>query len=190
MMAEICGIPRKAAKIIFLGICYGMGGAKLARDLGLPTKWIYDEKRGVDRLVAGDEAQALLDQFNERAPYVRRLSYLASDKAKQRGYIVTAGGRKCRFPEKTSGGYDWTHKALNRLIQGSSADQTKRAMVALWEAGFRLQLQVHDEVDLSVNTKEEAVEVGRIMEGCMPCNVPAKVDLEWGPSWGEIQEVA
>jgi len=187
MMADLCGIPRKPAKNIFLGLCYGMGGAKLARELGLPTKRIR-ARTGHMIEVAGDEAQALLDKFDARVPYVRQLARATERLAQQRGYIKTILGRRCRFPQKLDGSYDWTHKAINRLIQGSSADQTKRAMVEVERAGLPLQLQVHDEIDASINSRAQAEQIAEIMRECVKLNVPSKVDLEIGPSWGEVKE--
>ena len=178
---------RTNAKIIFLGLCYGMGGAKLATDLGLPTKWIKN-RRGHLIEVAGDEAQAVLDLFNRRAPFVRQMARKAEAAAAGRGYILTVSGRRCRFPAKNadgSGGYDWTYKALNRLIQGSSGDQTKIAMVEADKAGFAIQLQVHDELDHSAADLKEANELGKLMRECVTANVPFKVDTEVGPSWGK-----
>jgi DNA polymerase I-like protein with 3'-5' exonuclease and polymerase domains len=78
-----------------------------------------------------------------------------------------------------------TYKGLNRLIQGSAADQTKAAMVALHKAGFDIRLQVHDEIALSVNSKEEAIEASRIMATAVNLEVPSRVDVEIGQSWGE-----
>jgi len=86
-------------------------------------------------------------------------------------------------------GYDWTYKALNRLIQGSSADQGKRAAVLLdreLSNEFYCQLQVHDEFDGSVESPKHAVMVAEIMRECVQACVPFKVDTELGPSWGEI----
>jgi DNA polymerase I-like protein with 3'-5' exonuclease and polymerase domains len=80
-----------------------------------------------------------------------------------------------------------TYKGLNRLIQGSAADQTKAAMVALNKAGFRLLLQVHDEIAVSVNNKAEADEAARIMAHAVALEVPSRVDVEIGPSWGEAK---
>lgn len=177
---------RTNAKIIFLGLCYGMGGAKLAHDLGLPTKWIMS-RRGQQIQVAGDEAQAVLDLFNRRAPFVKMMAKKTEQRARTMGYILTAGGRRCRFPvDKVNGGWDWCHKALNRLIQGSSGDQTKKAMVDADEAGFKIQLQVHDELDHSAEHRQEAEELGKLMQASMIANVPFKVDTEIGPSWGQV----
>jgi DNA polymerase-1 len=76
------------------------------------------------------------------------------------------------------------YKGLNRLIQGSAADQTKAGMVALHKAGFNLLLQVHDEIALSVRNKEEAREAANLMVTAVNLEVPSRVDVETGPSWG------
>lgn len=185
MMAELTGLPRKAAKNIYLGLCYGMGGAKLCDSLGLPTKIIEHSKTGRKIRVAGDEAQEVLDKFNEHAPFVKELAKKCSDLASKRGYIVTILGRRCHFPVDSEGNYDWTHKALNRLIQGSSADQTKAAMVEADRLGFNLQLQVHDELDQTVADRAEAERLADVMRNCVTLEVPSRVDVECGPSWGE-----
>lgn len=174
---------REQCKIIALGVCYGMGGAKMCRSLGLPTKWVQT-KRGMLE-VAGDEGAAILDTFHRGAPYVRELSDRVKAQAAKRGWIRTVLGRRCRFPEGPNG-YEYTHKALNRLIQGSSADQTKRAMVMADDAGLAIQLQVHDEIDMSVTNREQADMLAQIMREAVPANVPWRIDTEIGPSWGEL----
>ena len=73
---------------------------------------------------------------------------------------------------------------MNRLIQGSAADQTKAGMVALHKAGFNLLLQVHDEIALSVKNIEEAREAADIMANAVSLEVPSRVDVEVGTSWG------
>ena len=178
---------RKPCKDIFLGLCYGMGGAKLARSIGLDTKWIRT-RSGKSIEVAGDDAQVVLDQFARNVPFVQEIAQLAERKAKQRGFVRTIGGRLCRFPKDEAGNYDWTYRALNRLIQGSSADQTKAALVAVEEAGYPMQLQVHDELDSGMlRNREEMQQVATIMREVVPLRVPSKVDLEIGPNWGEIK---
>jgi DNA polymerase I-like protein with 3'-5' exonuclease and polymerase domains len=193
MVADLAGIKRKAAKTIGLGLMYGMGKAKLANSLELPL----------------DEAGELISVFHQKVPFLKgtvdavmkRIEHPASG-----GAIRTLLGRKCRFPlwEPTEWGVNkalpyeqaiveygrrikraGTYKGLNRLIQGSAADQTKAGMVALHKAGFDIRLQVHDEIALSVNTREEAVEASRIMANAVRMEVPSRVDVETGPSWGE-----
>lgn len=77
-----------------------------------------------------------------------------------------------------------TYKGLNRLIQGSAADQTKKAMVELHKAGFDLLLSVHDELALSVDKREEAEEAAHIMANAVQLEVPSVVDVEIGETWG------
>jgi DNA polymerase I-like protein with 3'-5' exonuclease and polymerase domains len=60
-------------------------------------------------------------------------------------------------------------------------------MIALHKAGFRLLLQVHDEIALSVNNRDEAEEAARIMASAVNLEVPSRVDVEIGPSWGEAK---
>lgn len=179
---------RDPAKNIYLGICYGEGGPKLCRDLGLPTKVIAHWKTGRQMEVAGDEGQALLDLVNERVPYVKKTAEAVERVAKERGFVRTVLGRKCRFETDQYGNYDWTYRAFNRVIQGSSADQTKAALVELDRAGYHIQLQVHDEFDGSFSSLAQAEAAAEIMEHCVPCHVNAKVDVGIGPSWGEVVE--
>jgi DNA polymerase I-like protein with 3'-5' exonuclease and polymerase domains len=193
MVADMAGIKRKAAKTIGLGLMYGMGKAKLANSLDLPL----------------DEASELIATFHSKVPFLKgtvdavmkRIDHPASG-----GSIRTLLGRKCRFPlwEPVEWGVNkalpreqavieygsrikraGTYKGLNRLIQGSAADQTKAGMVALSKAGFNLLLQVHDEVALSVRNIDEAREAADIMAKAVTLEVPSRVDVETGPSWGE-----
>jgi DNA polymerase I-like protein with 3'-5' exonuclease and polymerase domains len=192
MVADMAGIKRKAAKTIGLGLMYGMGKAKLANSLDLPL----------------DEASELINTFHSKVPFLKgtvdavmkRIEHPSSG-----GSIRTLLGRKCRFPlwEPMEWGVNkalpheqaviaygsrikrsGTYKGLNRLIQGSAADQTKAGMVALHKAGFNLILQVHDEVALSVRNKEEAREAAHLMATAVNLEVPSRVDVETGPSWG------
>lgn len=182
---------RGDAKTIFLGLCYGMGSGKLAISLGLPVvkvwqDWAYGGKGG-EVVQAGDEGMALLNRFRERVPYVQALQKMVQAKAQKAGYITTLLGRRCRFPRHPkTGRIEWAHKGLNRLIQGSSADQTKQAMVLADEAGIRLQLQVHDEIDMTFWDPMEIEAAREIMVNAVQLNVPSQVDVETGPSWGEI----
>lgn len=181
-------VKRDDCKQTFLGICYGMGGPKLCRKIGKPTKIIAHYKTGRRMEVAGDEGQALLDLVDTRVPYIRKTAKAVEEAAKERGYIITVKGRRLHFPQDANGNYDWTHKAFNRAIQGSAADQTKQAMVELDRAGAWLQLQVHDEFDLSLANKGEGERYARIMEECVLLHVPSKVDVGIGRSWGEVEE--
>lgn len=186
MMADMAAIERKKAKTIFLGLCYGMGSGKLAKSLSLPTQTAR-RNDGSTYLITGAEGQALFDKFDHAVPFVRQLARRCERRASRRGYITTIMGRRCRFPVNALGQFEWTHKALNRLIQGSSADQTKLAMVEIDAAGEPIHIQVHDEIGTSVQDEAQARRIADIMESCLPLQVPSKVDVELGPSWGEAK---
>jgi len=201
-------IERSHAKTVFLGLCYGMGGAKLCKQIGLPTRWVvrnlgltWEERMQVfeygtpeaDALIkqgqqpyeaAGEEGQRFLELFDKKVPYVKKLAKAVESKAKRIGEVKTYLGRLCHFPQDQYGNFEWTHKALNRVIQGSGADQTKKAMLDLDAAGFDIMIQVHDEIAMSVNHKAEAEEAARIMEHTIELEVPTVVDVEIGESWG------
>jgi DNA polymerase I-like protein with 3'-5' exonuclease and polymerase domains len=195
MVADMAGIERKQAKTIGLGLMYGMGKNKLAGQLDLPV----------------DEASELMATFHSKVPFLRGTVDAVMrriEKPSSNGAIRTLLGRKCRFPlwepiawgvnkalpyEQAVSEYGprikraGTYKGLNRLIQGSAADQTKAAMVALHKAGFRLLLQVHDEVAVSVRNRDEALQAAEIMRTAVELEVPSKVDVEIGNSWGEAR---
>jgi len=198
IVADMAEIPRSQAKIINLGLFYGMGKAKLQAELGLNTK---------------DEAEKLFNKYHNRVPFVKDLMNNTSRDASGSGYITTLLGRKCRFDkweeavynpgvlkipmshaeaEKKYGGESirraFTYKALNKLIQGSAADMTKKAMIDLRKEGIIPHVQVHDELDISVKDKQQAELIKSDMEDAVSLEVPNKVDYESGPNWGTIKE--
>ena len=188
-VADLVGIDRKQAKTIGLGLMYGMGKNKLANMLGLGF----------------DEASALIGKFNRRAPFVKMLSDRCMKKANEEGVIRTKLGRKCRFEmweprdfgihtpetfENASAKYGannikraFTYKALNRLIQGSAADQTKQAIVACVDLGYLPLLQIHDELCFNVQDGD-VKKIVRAMENCVKLNVPSVVDVAIGDDFG------
>ena len=204
-------LGRKDAKVVGLGTMYGMGQAKMCDAVGVPLSraiYHFDEKRkvyadeepevfseliskgGKSWIAAGAAGRKILEEFDKAVPFIKALATACQAVARERGDIRTLYKRICHFPEKTAPGvnsrekYEWLHKALNRVIQGSSGDQTKEALVKLDEAGFFLQLQVHDEVTLSVADEKEAQAAARVMESAVPLHVTMRCDVEVGPSWG------
>lgn len=172
---------RREAKDIFLGKCYGMGGAKLCDSVGLPTDW-WTTPDGKEVRVAGAAGRELLDQFDRMAPFVKKLQKEAMGRAKNRGYVMTYMGRVCFIRGDE-------HKALNRIIQGSAADQGKIATQEVYlQTGKVPLLLVHDEAGYSVKDEKEAREICNIMETCIPgLHVPFIVDPSVAPNWGEAK---
>jgi len=192
MVADIANIPRGQAKTINLGLFYGMGKAKLQAQLG----------------VTEERAKNLLDTYHKSVPFVKQLIYHTMDRAQERGWIRTLLGRKCRFNmwEPATFGmhkpqtYEeasiehgsrnikraFTYKALNKLIQGSAADMTKKAMINLRQEGLTPMIQIHDELNVSFQNDQEADKIKEIMEQAVPLKIPNKVDFEDGECWGDI----
>ena len=79
------------------------------------------------------------------------------------------------------------YTALNKLVQGSAADMTKKAMIDLYKQGIIPHIQVHDELDISVKDDKQVKQIIEIMESTVKLEVPNKVDYECGDNWGEIK---
>ena len=192
-VADMAKISRTQAKVINLGLFYGMGKAKLQAELGLQTK---------------AEAEELFNQYHENVPFVRELMNSTSKHAQTSGSIGTLLGRRCRFDkwepnqfgmhkamsfeeaERTYGRgrirRAYTYKALNKLIQGSAADMTKKAMLDLYKEGIIPHIQIHDELDISIQSDDQVKKIIEIMENAVTLKVPNKVDYESGNTWGDI----
>ena len=224
IVAEMAEIPRSQAKVINLGLFYGMGKAKLQAELG----------------VSKFKAEELFNKYHSKVPFVKQLMNEIMKAAANKGQIKTLLNRKCRFPkyEPILRGSDWgkyvpaedqtrmedlqkmgphlkddegeilkdkegnpqknywhnnatrrafTYKALNKLIQGSAADMTKKAMLDLYKEGIIPHIQIHDELDLSVEDDKHAQKIKDVMESAVDLKIPNKVDYESGPNWGSIK---
>lgn len=197
MIEEVSGmsISRKQAKVMNLALSYSMGKKKLANELGLTV----------------EDADPIFDAYHQSIPFVRALTKMTTAKAEKVGEIRTLLGRKRSFGLFWRVPYqkgdkplpfeeakrEWpnsrleragAYKALNALIQGSAADQTKKAMVLCHNAGLKMLATVHDELCFSVSSDEEIRKAIEIMEHAVELAVPMKVDVEVGPSWGELKE--
>jgi DNA polymerase I-like protein with 3'-5' exonuclease and polymerase domains len=192
-VAIMANISRDQAKTINLGLFYGMGKAKLQAELGLNSK---------------EEAENLFNQYHTNVPFVKELMTKTSAHAQSSGSIGTLLGRRCRFnkwepatfgmhtamsfeeAERTYGRgrirRAMTYKALNKLIQGSAADMTKKAMLDLYNEGIVPHIQIHDELDISVIDDNQAKKIVEIMESAVTLAIPNKVDYESGETWGDI----
>ncbi len=190
IVSDMANIPRSQAKTINLGLFYGMGKNKLQAELG----------------VSKEDAEDLFRTYHDKVPFVKMLMESVMRRAQDKGRVRTLLGRRCRFNlwepnqfgiHKALNHEDalaehgpgikraFTYKALNKLIQGSAADMTKKAMVDLYQEGIIPHIQVHDELDISVNNNADKIK--EIMESAVDLEVPNKVDYEFGPNWGTIK---
>ena len=191
IVAEMANIPRTQAKTINLGLFYGMGKAKLQAELG----------------VSKEKAEELFQMYHGKVPFVKQLMHVASNRAQEHGQIRTLLGRLCRFHlwEPNQFGMHkalphnealrehgpgikraYTYKALNKLIQGSAADMTKKCMLELYKENIIPHIQIHDELDISVESDKQAKRITEIMESAVDLEIPNKVDYESGKNWGDI----
>lgn len=192
---------RKPVKTVNFGLIYGMGAKTFALRLGISLK----------------EAKKLMDVYFKAVGFAKPTMEYAMQMAADTGVVRTILGRKSRFElwepdEFGSYGkalpYDqailyyrsirraYTHKALNRMLQGSSADYMKKAMLTCWEEGIFAEtgvprLTVHDELDFSdMGGKDEAFrEMLHIMENAIPLKIPMVADGEIGMNWGHVVDL-
>lgn len=190
---------RRPIKNINFGLIYGMGVDKLAGDLGLTRT----------------EGKNLFAAYHRGVPFAKATMDACSAEAQQSGVITTILGRRSRFDlwEPTRWGEDtvalpyeqailrygairraYTHKALNRRLQGSAADLMKVAMLQCYRDGVFdatgiPRLTVHDELDFSdPGGRDEAFrEMRHIMETAIPLRIPIRADGDIGPDWGHVE---
>ena len=198
MVADIANIPRASAKTINLGIMYGMGQTRLAEQLD----------------VAPEQAKRLMRQYHEDVPFVKELTDAVTRKVAHRdkgGFVRSLLGRKCRFDlwepnlfvsaralpkEEAHIEYGdnikraYLYRSLNKLIQSSASDMTKKSMAAVYRERGKVPLvQIHDELAFSVTEATEARDLCNIMESSVELAVPTPCDISLGPNWGDLTPV-
>ncbi len=197
-------IERKPIKNINFGLIYGMGVAKLAIDLKMDLK----------------SAKKLMEAYFVGVPFAKPTMDACMKEAQELGIITTVLGRRSRFDLWEPSGFGtegialpynqalgkygrsiqraYTHKALNRRLQGSAADLMKVAMLKCYEDGVFAEtgvprLTVHDELDFSDPGGRDAafLEMKHILETALPgLRVPVKADGDIGPDWGHVEAIA
>lgn len=170
--ASLMGVSRDTAKTIGFGLVYGMGIAKLAKDLG----------------VTENEARRLKQLFFDKMPKAAKFIKQVIERAKS-GFIANPWGRVYQFTA------DDSYKAVNYLIQGSGSEIMRDAMIAIHEEygdnpTVKMVLTVHDEVDFIIHKDhlDEIPNIKRIMESVYNYKIlPMEVGVEKSErSWGEV----
>ena len=150
-----------------------------------------------------------MGKYHTEVPFVKQLLQSVMRRAQERGQIRTLLGRLCRFHlwEPNMFGMHkalphedalrehgpgikraYTYKSLNKLIQGSAADMTKKAMLELYKEGIIPHIQIHDELCISVESEEKATLIKETMETAIPLEIPNKVNYKKGKNWGIIKK--
>ena len=166
IVSTMAGISRDEAKVVNLGISYGMGLDKLALTL----------QRNVQ------EAEKVYTRYINYVPYLDTLKAAVAKRMTKKGRIRTIGGRYL-YHEK-----GFQYKALNKLIQGSAADQTYTAMVRAYRKGIKILFPIHDSIEISTNNENDVAELKKIMETSTPMLVPSRSDVGCGDTWGSLKE--
>ena len=212
-VADMAGISRSQAKTINLGLFYGMGKAKLQAELGLSTKaeaenlfnQYHDNVPFVKELMghtlrlanSNGYIKTLLGRkcrFDKWEIDEFRMGVMSTPMTKEEATQKFIDNWLAKYPEADVEKLKanpkikrcFTYKALNKLIQGSAADMTKKAMLDLYKEGIVPHIQIHDELDISVIDDNQAKKIVDIMENAVTLAIPNKVDYESGETWGDI----
>lgn len=179
---EVTGEQRRRAKVVNFGIMYGAGPYRMSSELDINR----------------DEALALIDQYFNSYPGIRRYIDTTLEFAREHKYVQTLLGRRRPVPDidaanrMTREGAE--RVAINMPIQGTAADIIKLAMIEIHHElqERRLEtmmiLQVHDELVFEVPESEMDIVKKLVTEKMMNAydlKVPLKVDLGVGDNWLE-----
>ncbi|XP_066325902.1 DNA polymerase I A, chloroplastic-like [Miscanthus floridulus] len=184
LLKDAFGAERRKAKMLNFSIAYGKTAVGLSRDWKVSVK----EARDTLKLWYGDRKEVLAWQKSQKKL------------AREQCEVYTLLGRSRHFPNLTQFGPGQRghieRAAINAPVQGSAADVAMCAMleiernVRLKELGWRLLLQVHDEVILEGPSESAEVAKAIVVE-CMSkpfygtniLKVDLAVDAKCAKSW-------
>ncbi len=184
---EVSAAQRRAAKTVNFGVMYGMSAFGLAKDLG----------------ISRTEAKEFIEQYFKTYSGVKDFISKTILEAKKNGFVETISGRR-RYVSEINSENKLVQNAAQRIcvntpIQGSAADIVKKAMIDIFDSisengldkKLKMLLQVHDELIFECDNDEETVKkainlIREKMEGAYKLNVPLRVSIEYGKSWGEF----
>ena len=176
---------RRHAKVINFGLAYGMSAYGLSQDLDIPV----------------EEAKDYIDKYFERFSGVKEYMDQTIEDVKEKGYAETLYGRKRYIPEINSSNYHRRsfaeRSAINTPVQGTAADIMKKAMIDVYDAleksdlEINMLLQVHDELVFEVaesDLESAAKLVKEKMEAAAELDVPLIVDLQIAKNWRDKED--
>ncbi|MHB1461619.1 MAG: DNA polymerase I [Armatimonadota bacterium] len=181
-VSEVTGSQRRRAKTVNFGVLYGQSDFGLSNALG----------------VSRTEAKAFITDYFARLPAVKTYIEQTVAFARQNGYVQTLFGRKRMMPDIRHSNHNVRtaaeRAAVNSPLQGAAADLIKLAMIKLnpelADNGYKLCLQVHDDLMLEVptdKTREAAVLLREAMTQVTKLRVPLEVDVKAGSNWAEME---
>src|SRR6266576_4921943 len=216
LVVTLTGLPRRHAKDCNFAKAFGAGVAKFATMISKPMEEAasimgqYDRelpfvKQLAERCGQLAQSRGWIKMYDgARSHFDLWEPAWLSKEEKQRGYAWHFRMSACSLEEarerqnQTIGEHEhpwrgtrlkraFTHKAMNRRIQGNAARQVKEAMVALGEEGIVPMLQMHDDLNWSLRDPETGSRIEEIMRTVYQCSVPFLVDVEWDTNWGDAK---
>ena len=170
LVADMAGIDRRTAKTINLGLSFGMGESRLAKELG----------RSIE------DSKVLFEKYHSKFPSVKEFLKLATAIGAKRGHVKTILGRNIRFPEPSL-----AYKAGALIFQGGAADIMKKKIIELNTNIDGLVLIVHDEFNFIVsndNVERDLKLFKEIMQDVPELNIPVRADVNSGQNWWEASK--
>ena len=220
MVADLAGISRREAKTINLGLSYGMGALKLAKKLGLPTEIVNgketagQEAKNLMKLfnTKVPYLKGFMNCASKRAMDCGAVTTLLGRHSRYNLWTSKNFEQSRHLGVRTKEDIDaditnqgtkseWygvslvranTFSAMNHIVQGSSADQTKLAMLTCYENKIVLPYtQIHDALDCPIDKsriKQHVKEIHDAMVHAIDLAVPTVVDIELGETWGTVKK--
>lgn len=198
------------AKEVVLGRSYGMGAKKMSKRMSIPLERCYEILEAFDNVVPyikklADYSASLAKKrgyikticgrrrhFNKWTVQTTREERTQGVKFRAWGTIEQALAEYDDWHRQSHPGtpvdarqceHAFAYKAFNALIQGSSADQTKTALVHMKQAGIHPRMTVHDEISAFASSEKEHQLHKEIMENCINLLAPVRADMSLGSHW-------
>ncbi|KAM3590202.1 uncharacterized protein V6R79_005780 [Siganus canaliculatus] len=192
--SEVTSEDREHAKRIVYSVVYGAGRERLSGILG----------------VSAEQARQFQDHFLQTYREVPAFIQRTIQQCHKQGYVLSIMGRRRTLPNIRSP--EWSvrmqaeRQAVNFVVQGSTADLCKTAMIKIFNQvssssslSARLIAQLHDELLYEVEDAQVhqfAALVRSTMESLrhidhlgVHLKVPLKVAVSSGKSWGSMSEL-
>jgi DNA polymerase I-like protein with 3'-5' exonuclease and polymerase domains len=215
-VAAITRLPRERAKDVNFATSYGAGVSKFARMTGMDEvearevmeiyykelPFVREVSNWYSRFASEHGYIEMLDgarnHFNLWEPVYRDFAKENSYKRENSGLNILPCDEQEMNRRRKDKDHPWygermkrayTHKAFNRIIQGSAARQIKKAMVDVYNTGYMPILQIHDELAFSLSDPNHAKVCAEIMEHAIPSiTIPMLTDIKLGKSWGDLKK--
>jgi len=142
--------------------------------------------------VSNQEALDFINAYFKKFPQIKDYMNSTITTCRKQGYVSNIFGRRIHLRGINDKNFSirsfQERAAINAPIQGSAADMTKKSMLDFYKEGIVAHIQIHDELDLSIEDDKQAKRIVEIMENAVTLEVPNKVDYEFGKNWGDIYD--